>query len=85
MCKICFKVVFGYCCKYDYDIEFVFGYSCECKYEIGFVFGVAGAASWFGAILTIFFGEFCWTVTARNTTSHWDHGVVQSSLSTDDD
>lgn len=49
-----------------------------------FVFGVAEAKRWDGAILTIFFGEFCWTITARNATSYWDDGVAQSSLSNED-
>jgi hypothetical protein len=55
-------------------LNFVFDYCCKCDYEIGFVFCVAGAESWFGANLEIFFCEFCWTVTSRNATSHWDDG-----------
>jgi hypothetical protein len=67
-------------------LNLCFEYCCKRDYEIGFVFGVAGAESWFGANLAIFFSQFCcWTVAARNATSHWDDGVVQSSLSNDDD
>jgi len=58
----------------------VFGHWCGCDYDIEFVSGVAEAVRWVGAILTVFFGELCWTIIARNATRHWDDGVVQSSL-----
>lgn len=46
-----------------------------------FVFGVAEAERWTGAALAILFGQFCWTVTARNA-GNGDDGIAESHLAT---